>query len=108
MTLLSQTFIKSIREIIVNAQNHAITAVQQQRVLMYWHIGHHIVEEEQQGKARADYGSELIKTLAQELTKDFGSGFSIRQLELCRQFYTIFPITNALRSQLHQKHFYIN
>ncbi|WP_026777320.1 YhcG family protein [Polaribacter sp. Hel_I_88] len=100
MTILSQTFIKSIREIIVNAQKHAVTAVQQQRVLMYWHIGHHIVEEEQQGEVRAEYGAELIKTLAQELTKDFGSGFSIRQLELCRQFYTIFPITNALRSQL--------
>lgn len=102
MTLLSQTFIKSIREIIVNAQKHAVTAVQQQRVLMYWHIGHHIVEEEQQGKARADYGAELLKTLAKELTKDFGSGFSIRQLELCRQFYTTFPITNALRSQLNR------
>lgn len=92
MTLLSKAFIASIRQIIVTAQ--------QQRVLMYWHIGNHIVEEEQQGKIRADYGKELIKNLAQELTEDFGSGFSIRQLELCRQFYITFPITNALRSQL--------
>jgi len=100
MTLLSQKFIKSIREIIVNAQKHAVTAIQQQRVLMYWHIGHHIVEEEQQGKTRAEYGSELIKTLAKELTKDFGSGFSFRQLNFCRQFFIAFPIMNALRSQL--------
>jgi len=100
MTLLSKAFIASIKQIIVTAQQQAITAVQQQRVLMYWHIGQHIVEEEQQGKARADYGAELIKTLAQELTKDFSSGFSIIQLELCRQFYTTFPNTNALRSQL--------
>jgi predicted nuclease of restriction endonuclease-like (RecB) superfamily len=100
MTLLSKAFIASIRQIIVTAQQHAVSAVQQQRVLMYWHIGNHIVEEEQQGKIRADYGKELIKNLAQELTEDFGSGFSIRQLELCRQFYIIFPITNALRSQL--------
>ncbi|WP_299671741.1 PDDEXK nuclease domain-containing protein [uncultured Polaribacter sp.] len=100
MTLLSQTFINAIREIIVNAQKHAVTAIQQQRVLMYWHIGHHIVEEEQQGKTRADYGSELIKTLSKELTKDFGSGFSFRQLNFCRQFFIAFPIMNALRSQL--------
>jgi len=75
MTLLSKAFIASIKQIIVTAQQQAITAVQQQRVLMYWHIGQHIVEEEQQGKARADYGAELIKTLAQELTKDLVLAF---------------------------------
>lgn len=100
MTLLSKAFIASIRQIIVTAQQHAVSAVQQQRVLMYWHIGNHIVEEEQQGKVRADYGKELIKNLAQELTEDFGSGFSFRQLNFCRQFFLAFPIMNALRSQL--------
>lgn len=100
MTLLSKEFIHSIKEIIVTAQQNAVRTINQQRVLMYWHIGQHIVEEEQHGKERADYGTYLIKTLAKELTKDFGSGFSIRQLELCRQFYTTFPIANALRSQL--------
>ncbi len=67
---------------------------------MYWHIGRHIVEEEQHGKERADYGTYLIKTLAEELEKDFGSGFSVRQLETCRQFYKLFPNTHALRAQL--------
>ena len=42
----------------------------------------------------------IIKNLATELKKDFGSGFSVRQLEICRQFYFVFPIANALRSQL--------
>lgn len=100
MTLLSKAFIESIRQIIVTAQQHTESAIQQQRVLMYWHIGNHIVEEEQQGKTRADYGKELIKNLAQELTEDFGSGFSFRQLNFCRQFFIAFPIMNALRSQL--------
>lgn len=100
MASLSKTFINSIKELIVTAQQNALRSINQQRVLMYWHIGQHVFEEEQNGKERADYGTYLIKTLSKELTKDFGSGFSIRQLELCRQFYTNFPITNALRSQL--------
>ncbi len=65
---------------------------------MYWQIGKLILEEEQQGKERATYGEFLIKSLAQTLEPQYGSGFSIRQLELCRQFFRNFPITNALRS----------
>lgn len=101
---LKQTFshelVNEIRNIINNAQNQAIRAVDTQRVLMYWSIGERIFVEEQGKNKRADYGSFLIKNLAKELTKEFGSGFSIRQLELCRQFYLTFPIANALRSQL--------
>lgn len=97
---MSKALLNNIKVLIQNARQNAVRAINQERVLLYWNIGKHIVEEEQNGKERADYGTYLIKTLANELTKDFGSGFSIRQLELCRQFYTVFPITNALRSQL--------
>lgn len=57
-------------------------------------------EEEQQGKDRADYGTYLIKNLAKQLEPEYGSGFSYRQLAFCRQFYRVYPIANALRSQL--------
>lgn len=67
---------------------------------MYWAIGQRIVEKEQQGKERADYGSYLIRNLAREIEPEFGSGFGVRQLEMCRQFYRVYPIANALRSQL--------
>jgi predicted nuclease of restriction endonuclease-like (RecB) superfamily len=67
---------------------------------MYWRLGERIFIEEQHGKERAEYGSYLLKNLAKVIEPEFGSGFSIRQLELCRQFYRIYPITNALRSQL--------
>ena len=97
---ISKSLVASIKTLIQNAQNNAVRAINQERVFLYWNIGKHIVEEEQNGKERADYGKYLIKTLAKELTKDFGTGFSVRQLELCRQFYTNFPIANALRSQL--------
>lgn len=97
---ISKNLLHSIKLLIQNAQENAVRAINQERVLLYWNIGKHIVEEEQNGKERADYGTFLIKTLAKELTRDFGTGFSFRQLNFCRQFYLAFPIVNALRSQL--------
>ena len=67
---------------------------------MYWKLGERIFEEEQQGKERADYGAYLIQNLANELEPEYGSGFSVRQLERSRQFYRTFPIASALRTQL--------
>ena len=67
---------------------------------MYWAIGQRIVEKEQQGKERAEYGTYLIKNLAKEIEPEYGSGFGVRQPERCRQFYTIYPISSTLRTQL--------
>lgn len=100
MSQLSTSFVQAVKKIITTAQVSAVSAVNQERLHMYWHIGRHIVEEEQQGKERASYGAFIIKTLAKELEKDFGSGFSVRQLETCRQFYSTFPIAHTLRAQL--------
>lgn len=95
-----QTLVSDIKAIISQSKDNAIRAVDHQRTLMYWHIGKRIFEEEQQGKDRADYGKYLTKYLAKALEPEFGSGFSRRQIELFRQFYRVFPIANALRSQL--------
>jgi len=94
------TFLNDIREIIDAARQNAVRSVDFCRVQMYWHMGKRIFEEEQQGKDRADYGTYLIKNLAKQLEPEYGSGFSVRQLAFCRQFYRIYPIANALRSQL--------
>ena len=94
------TFLNDIREIIDAARQNAVRSVDFCRVQMYWHMGKRIFEEEQQGKDRADYGAYLIKNLAKQLEPEYGSGFSVRQLAFCRQFYRIYPIANALRSQL--------
>lgn len=93
-------FVGEIRKIIDDARVHAVRSIDRTRVMMYWSIGKRIYEKEQQGKDRADYGSYLIKNLAESLTPDYGSGFSVRQLELCRQFYRVYPIANTLCSQL--------
>ena len=100
-----KNILSQIQSIIANAQEQAIRSVDTQRVLMYWQIGKVIFEEEQQGKDRAEYGKYLIKSISEEFQPQFGTGFSIRQLEMNRQFYKQFPITNALRSQFSLTHY---
>jgi predicted nuclease of restriction endonuclease-like (RecB) superfamily len=102
---LRKDFIHAIQSIIAAAKDRAIRSVDTERVLMYWQIGKIIFEEEQQGKDRADYGEFLIKSLANALEPQYGTGFSYRQLNSFRQFYRAFPIVNALRSQFSWTHY---
>lgn len=95
---------QEVREIIASARQNAVRSVDFCRVQMYWQIGRRILEEEQKGKERADYGSYLLKNLAKKLEPEYGSGFSVRQLEMCRQFYRIYPIANTVCSQLNWSH----
>jgi hypothetical protein len=92
--------VEDARKIIERARSNAVRSVDFCRVQMYWNLGKRILEEEQEGKERADYGSYIIKNLAVQLEAEYGSGFSERQLKFCRQFYRVYPIGNALRSQL--------
>lgn len=98
--LQNQSVIPDIKAIIAASKDKAIRAVDNERTLMYWYIGQRIFEEEQDGKDRADYGTYLIKFLAEQLQPEYGSGFSYRQLNWYRQFYRTFPIVSALRTQL--------
>ena len=100
MAIPKDKFLGDIREIINSARVQAVKSVDFCRVQMYWQLGKRIFEEEQQGKERADYGTYLIKNLAKQLEPEYGSGFSVRQLERSRQFYRIYPIATALRTQL--------
>lgn len=102
---LSKTLVTEIQQIIAASREAAIRSVDQQRVLLYWKIGQKIFEEEQGGKDRAGYGEALIRSLAEALEPEHGSGFSYRQLNLFRQFYRTFPIMNALRSQFSWTHY---
>ena len=101
----NQSLILEIRAIIANAKNVALRAIENERIIMYWNIGKRIFEEEQQGKDRANYGTYLIRFLSKQLLPEYGSGFSIRQLERYRQFYRNFPIASALRPQLSWTHY---
>ncbi len=97
---IKNSFLTEIKNIINDARNNAVKSVDFCRVKMYWALGKRIFEEEQQGKDRADYGTYLIKNLASKLEKDYGSGFGVRQLQMCRQFYREYPNANTLYAQL--------
>lgn len=96
---LQKQLIIQIKDIVSNAQQRAVRSVNTERVAMCWQIGKVIFEEVQQGKERADYSTFLIQSIANELQPQLGSGFSTRQLYRYVQFYKVFPIPSALRSQ---------
>ena len=85
------SFITEIKDIITRARQKAYSAINTAMVEAYWLTGRRIVEEEQGGKERADYGKQILKELSAELTKEFGKGFSVGSLYYYRQFYTTFP-----------------
>jgi len=94
------SLLTDLRRIILEARVNAIRNVDFMRVVMYWRLGERIFVEEQQEQDRAEYGEHMVKNLSQQLENEFGSGFSYRQLAYCRKFYRLYPIVNALRSQL--------
>ncbi len=91
MANLDKRLFADIRQIIEQARQKAYSAVNFAMVEAYWNIGKRIVEEEQKGKARAEYGKYLVLNLSVMLTNEFGSGFSISNLKRMRQFYLLFP-----------------
>ncbi len=94
------SLVSDVKEIISSARQQAVRSVDFSRVQMYWHIGRRIFVEEQEEKDRAEYGTYLIRNLARQIEPEYGSGFSVRQLERSRQFYREYPIASALRTQL--------
>ena len=74
-------YINEVKEILKNARQKAYTAVNSAMAEAYWKIGRRIVEEEQSGKEKAEYGEEILQNFSQELTVEFGKGYSYRTLE---------------------------
>jgi predicted nuclease of restriction endonuclease-like (RecB) superfamily len=98
-------FYNSIKSVLDNARQYVVRTVNSTMVEAYWQIGRLIVEEEQQGNHRAEYGAGLLKYLAERLTNDFGKGFDEREIRRIRQFYRAFPIRDALRPELTWTHY---
>lgn len=84
-------FYKDVHDILENARNNAYVMVNDIMTYAYWNIGKRIVEQEMKGTTKAKYGSYIIKRLAQELSDQYGSGFSIANIKNCRQLYMTFP-----------------
>lgn len=95
----------TVNQIIEEARNTVYRTANFTMVQAYWNIGRTIVEEEQKGKGRAEYGQEIIKQLSKKLTQKHGKGFNTTNLWYIRQFYTIFQNFHALRGELSWTHY---
>jgi len=101
----NNSFYQDIKSILQIARENTYKSINFIMVEAYWNIGKKIVEEEQNGNDRAEYGSYLIKELSSKLTIEFGKGFSGRNLRNMRQFYNCFPIWQTVSAQLSWSHY---
>mgnify|MGYP006099950867 CR=1 FL=1 len=102
---LPHSLITDIQQIINQARTQVKQAVNHAMVQAYWHIGQLIVEQEQQGAQRAEYGKAQLQQLSEQLTTDFGKGFDITNLRNMRRFYQTFPIRETVSLELSWSHY---
>jgi predicted nuclease of restriction endonuclease-like (RecB) superfamily len=102
-----QFLLRNLRELIQDARRQVLRTADSVQVQTCWEMGRHIVEFEQGGSARAEYGKRLLPTLADALTSEFGKGFDASNLRYMRLFYQAFPIRDALRHELSWTHYRI-
>ncbi len=99
------TLYKSIREILLSARAYTQQTVNNSMLQAYWQIGRLVVENEQGGLTRAEYGKGVLESLSLRLSEEFGKGFDARNLRNMRAFYLIYPIWNAVRTKLTWTHY---
>jgi predicted nuclease of restriction endonuclease-like (RecB) superfamily len=97
--------VTEIQQILRQAQRNAYQSINRAMVEAYWLVGKRIIEEEQQGESKASYGKSVLKNLSEALQKEFGKGFSIRNIEQMRAFYLQFPISQTVSAKLETPNF---
>lgn len=101
------TLLESVKAIVQQSKAAAYKQTNSVLLQMYWQIGKLIVEDEQKGAVKADYGKAVLKNLSSQLTLEFGKGFDESNLRNIRRFYLSFPIRDALRPELSWTHYRI-
>ncbi|MDP8171551.1 PDDEXK nuclease domain-containing protein [Pasteurella skyensis] len=96
---------QSITQIIEQARKQVKQTVNSAMVQCYWDIGRLLVEDEQQGQQRAEYGKYVLQNLSEQLTALYGKGFTVRNLRNMRQFYLAFPIRHSVSTELSWTHY---
>lgn len=97
--LIKESFYNRVLELFQNAKRKVSAAVNMTMVYSYYEAGRMIVEEEQQGKERAEYGKYILKQLSEKLTKELGRGFSYDNLKLMRKFYTVYEAKHCVAKE---------
>lgn len=88
-----------VAELIGQSRQHVTKAINTAMVYTYYHIGQYVVEFEQDGHQRADYGRSVLKRLSERLTQRYGSGWSVETLTKCRNFYTVYSKSSTLQTK---------
>ncbi|AYJ77613.1 PDDEXK nuclease domain-containing protein [Aliarcobacter cryaerophilus] len=99
MKLTNNNIYQEIKELLYSAKNRVYQTINITMTKTYFQIGKRIVEEEQGGETRAEYGSALLKNLSSELIKEFGKGYSEQNLKNMRQFYLIYQKRQTVSSE---------
>lgn len=105
MDIQKEIIYQTIKEIILQARQRIFRAANSTLLETYWLIGQTIVEDEQNGNLKAEYGKATLKNLARQLTIDFGKGYDYTNLTNMRKFYLAFPILDTLRQELSWSHY---
>ena len=105
MEISEDSLFLSVKEIINQSRERVFRVANSTLLLTYWQIGQLIVEDEQQGKERAEYGKFVLKNLSKKLTFEFRKGFDESNLRNMRSFFQAFPIRDAVRHELSWTHY---
>ena len=105
MNIVDKSLLNNIKILLESSRQQLQQTVNTAMMQTYWHIGRLIVEEEQNGNNRAEYGKQQLLILSEELTKDFGKGFDARNLRNMRQFYRCFPKWQTVSTELSWSHY---
>ncbi|MBK2356581.1 PDDEXK nuclease domain-containing protein [Francisella hispaniensis] len=103
--LINNNLINEIRKILISSRAQVQSSINSAMVQTYWNIGRTIVEDEQNGDKRAEYGKKQLSQLATQLTDEFGRGFDSRNLRNMRQFYIVYPNWNSVSAKLSWTHY---
>lgn len=104
LTIANNGLLTDIRQVLRSAKSTIVKSVNSAVISAYWEVGRYIVEYEQGGNVRAEYGKGLLKSLSESLVPEFGNGFNVTNLQFMRLFYIRIPNYDAVRHNLSWTH----
>jgi predicted nuclease of restriction endonuclease-like (RecB) superfamily len=104
-SVVSDRLYQSVRRVIQESRHIVSRVADSAMVDTYWQVGYLIVEDEQKGRRKAEYGKAVLEELALKLTREYGCGYDASNLRNMRSFYLAFPIRDALRHELSWTHY---
>jgi len=103
--IIKNDLIQNIKNLLIASRNQVVQTVNSVMVQTYWNIGKMIVEDEQNGETRAEYGKKQLQSISKTLTDEFGKGFDTTNLRKMRQFYLVFPNQDSVSLKLTWTHY---